>query len=161
MERAGRAWPGRSGVLLTWPTVCAAQTKGFETTSSLVHCRVVWTDVKRVTCWRTDPAVRGAQALCRFDSRALSLLLKDLGKAGEGGRAAELFDRLRQLRGTDAGHLLSPLCDVYTYTAAIALCIHQQARPRRALRQRRVLCLQSSNRCAPHHSGCATHTQAP
>ena len=72
----------------------------------------------------------GAQALCRFDSRALSLLLKDLGKAGEGGRAAELFDRLRQLRGTDAGHMLAPLCDVYTYTAAIALCIHQQARDR-------------------------------
>jgi len=70
---------------------------------------------------QTSPS--GAQALCRFDSRALSLLLKDLGKAGEGGRAAELFDRLRHLRGTDAGHMLAPLCDVYTYTAAIALCI--------------------------------------
>ena len=63
------------------------------------------------------------QALLRLESRAVSLLLKDLGKAGESERARELFDSLRAL---EREHALSGLCDVYTYTAAIALCIHQQ-----------------------------------
>lgn len=64
-----------------------------------------------------------SQALLRFESRAVSLLLKDLGKAGESERATELFDALRRL---EREHALAGLCDVYTYTAAIALCIHQQ-----------------------------------
>lgn len=68
------------------------------------------------------------QALFHFDSRATALLLKDLSKAGLGARAVEIFD---WLRGLDAGHPLSALCDVYTYTAMISMCIYQQVwRPR-------------------------------
>lgn len=86
-----------------------------------------------------------AQALCRFDSRAVSLLLKDLGKAGEGARATQLFDRLRVL---ESGHVLRALCDVYTYTAAIALCIHQQAR----IQVQGML--KSGKECSPGRLGC-------
>lgn len=63
------------------------------------------------------------QALFHFDSRAAALLLKDLSKAGLGFRAIELFDWLRKL---EEGHPLHGLCDVYTYTAMISLCIYQQ-----------------------------------
>ena len=63
------------------------------------------------------------QALFHFDSRAASLLLKDLSKAGLGYRAMEIFDWLRAL---DVSHPLRHLCDVYTYTAMISLCIYNQ-----------------------------------
>jgi pentatricopeptide repeat protein len=63
------------------------------------------------------------RALYHFDSRAVALLLKDLSKAGQDGRAIELFDWVRQLPDR---HLLRALCDVYTYTAMISLCIYQQ-----------------------------------
>ena len=63
------------------------------------------------------------QALFQFDSRAAALLLKDLSKAGLGFRAVELFDWLRKL---EEGHPLHSLCDVYTYTAMISMCIYQQ-----------------------------------
>ena len=63
------------------------------------------------------------QALFHFDSRATSLLLKDLSKAGLGYRAVEMFDWLRAL---DASHPIRHLCDVYTYTAMISLCIYNQ-----------------------------------
>lgn len=63
------------------------------------------------------------QALFHFDSRATALLLKDLSKAGLGLRAVEIFDWLRNL---DGGHPLAALCDVYTYTAMISMCIYQQ-----------------------------------
>ena len=66
------------------------------------------------------------QALFHFDSRATSLLLKDLSKAGLGYRAVETFDWLRAL---DASHPLRHLCDVYTYTAMISLCIYNQVLP--------------------------------
>lgn len=64
------------------------------------------------------------QALFHYDSRATASLLKELSKAGLTSRAAELFDWLRKL---DAGHPLQALCDVYTYTAMISMCIYQQA----------------------------------
>ncbi|GBF98291.1 hypothetical protein Rsub_10954 [Raphidocelis subcapitata] len=63
------------------------------------------------------------RALRHLDSRAAALLLKDLSKAGLDERAIELFDWLRALRD---GHALRALCDVYTYTAMISLCIYQQ-----------------------------------
>ncbi|KAK9820095.1 hypothetical protein WJX72_006068 [[Myrmecia] bisecta] len=63
------------------------------------------------------------QALFHFDSRAGALLLKDLSKSGLGFRAVELFDWLRKL---EEGHPLHALCDVYTYTAMISMCIYQQ-----------------------------------
>lgn len=63
------------------------------------------------------------QSLFQFDSRATALLLKDLSKAGLGHRAVELFDWLRKL---DEAHPLHALCDVYTYTAMISMCIYQQ-----------------------------------
>lgn len=63
------------------------------------------------------------RALHHFDSRAVALLLKDLSKAGLDSRAVELFDRLRAL---PERHPLKAVCDVYTYTAMISLCIYQQ-----------------------------------
>lgn len=62
------------------------------------------------------------QALHHFDSRTTSVLLKDLGKVGLGKRAVEIFDCLRRL---EASHGLAALCDVYTYTAMISMCIYQ------------------------------------
>ena len=74
---------------------------------------------------RSQPIPDSAyQALFHFDSRATASLLKDLSKAGLTNRAAELFDWLRKL---EAGHPLHSLCDVYTYTAMISMCIYQQA----------------------------------
>jgi pentatricopeptide repeat domain-containing protein 1 len=63
------------------------------------------------------------RALHHLDSRAVALLLKDLSKAAMDARSIELFDALRSL---PERHLLRPLCDVYTYTATISLCIYQQ-----------------------------------
>ena len=63
------------------------------------------------------------QALTNFDSRTASVLLKNLGKVGLGRRAFELFDHIRKL---EPGHALRRLCDVYTYTAMISMCIYQQ-----------------------------------
>jgi pentatricopeptide repeat domain-containing protein 1 len=63
------------------------------------------------------------RALHGLDSRAAALLLKDLSKAGLDERAIELFD---WLRGLPERHALRALCDVYTYTAMISLCIYQQ-----------------------------------
>ncbi|KAI8474968.1 MAG: hypothetical protein J3K34DRAFT_465323 [Monoraphidium minutum] len=63
------------------------------------------------------------RALQHLDSRAVALLLKDLSKAGLDERAIELFDWLRAL---PERHLMRALCDVYTYTAMISLCIYQQ-----------------------------------
>ena len=71
------------------------------------------------------------QALYQFDSRAAALLLKDLSKTGLGQRAKELFDWLRKL---DDPHPLHALCDVYTYTAMISMCIYQQVLACPALR---------------------------
>ncbi|GMH40845.1 hypothetical protein BSKO_08749 [Bryopsis sp. KO-2023] len=62
------------------------------------------------------------QALYHFDSRTCSVLLKDLSKVGLGKRAVEIFDGLRRL---DVNHVLYALCDVYTYTAMISMCIYQ------------------------------------
>ena len=78
--------------------------------------------VKRLA--RGDPLPdRLLRALQHLDSRAVALLLKDLSKAGLDERAIELFDWLRAL---PVRHLLRALCDVYTYTAVISLCIYQQ-----------------------------------
>jgi len=63
------------------------------------------------------------RALFHLDSRAVALLLKDLSRVGLDKRAVELFDYLRSLGDR---HVLRGLCDVYTYTAMISLCIYQQ-----------------------------------
>lgn len=78
--------------------------------------------VRRLPRGETLPE-RLFRALHHLDSRAVALLLKDLSKAGLDGRSIELFDSLRVL---PERHLLRPLCDVYTYTAMISLCIYQQ-----------------------------------
>lgn len=78
--------------------------------------------VKRLP--RGDPLPeRLFRALAHFDSRAIALLLKDLSKVGQDPRAVELFDWLRAL---PERHPLHAVCDVYTYTAVISLCIYQQ-----------------------------------
>jgi pentatricopeptide repeat domain-containing protein 1 len=66
---------------------------------------------------------RALAALHHLDSRSVSLMIKDLAKLGADGVATQLFDMLRSL---PERHLLRRLCDVYTYTAAISLCIHSQ-----------------------------------
>ena len=63
------------------------------------------------------------QSIRHFDSRTCSVLLKDLSKLGLGMRAMEIFD---WLRNSDAPADLKSLCDVYTYTAMISMCIYQQ-----------------------------------
>lgn len=63
------------------------------------------------------------RALYHLDSRAVALLLKDLSRVGLDKRAVELFDWLRSV---GERHVLRCLCDVYTYTAMISLCIYQQ-----------------------------------
>lgn len=57
-----------------------------------------------------------------FDSRTCSVLLKDLCKLGICTRATEIFDTLRNSGAME----LKALCDVYTYTAMISMCIYQQ-----------------------------------
>jgi pentatricopeptide repeat protein len=73
---------------------------------------------------RADPVPpRVYRALHHLDSRTVALLLKDSSKAGLDGRTIELFDWLRALPERNT---LRALCDVYTYTAMISLCIYQQ-----------------------------------
>jgi pentatricopeptide repeat protein len=77
---------------------------------------------------RSEPLPeRVLRALGHWDSRAVALLLKDLSKAGHDARAVELFDWLRAVPTVVPElHSLRSLCDVYTYTAVISLCIYQQ-----------------------------------
>ncbi|GIL47655.1 hypothetical protein Vafri_4418 [Volvox africanus] len=63
------------------------------------------------------------RALHHVDSRAVALLLKDLSRLGKDRRAMELFDWLRSANERSP---LRALCDVYSYTATISLCIHGQ-----------------------------------
>jgi pentatricopeptide repeat domain-containing protein 1 len=73
---------------------------------------------------RSDPVPnRVFSSLHNLDSRTVALLLKDISKAGLDSRSIELFDWLRAL---PERHLLRHLCDVFTYTAMISLCIYQQ-----------------------------------
>lgn len=73
---------------------------------------------------RGDPCpARVFSSLHSLDSRTVALLLKDISKAGLDSRSIELFDWLRSL---PERHLLRHLCDVFTYTAMISLCIYQQ-----------------------------------
>jgi pentatricopeptide repeat protein len=60
------------------------------------------------------------RAMHHFDSRAVALLLKDLSKVGATAQAFTLFDWLRSL---PPHNRLGILCDVYTYTACISLCM--------------------------------------
>jgi pentatricopeptide repeat domain-containing protein 1 len=60
------------------------------------------------------------QSLFQFQGRSCALVLKELARSGLHRRAAELFDWVRAL---DQGHPLQSLLDVYSYTAAISLCI--------------------------------------
>ena len=53
----------------------------------------------------------------------MALLLKDLNRSGLGQRAAQLFDWLRSL---PCAHPLAALCDVFTWTAMVSMCMHQQ-----------------------------------
>ncbi|PNH03703.1 hypothetical protein TSOC_010226 [Tetrabaena socialis] len=63
------------------------------------------------------------RALHHVDSRAVALLLKDLSRLGKDRRAMELFDWLRSANERSP---LRVLCDVYSYTATISLCIYSQ-----------------------------------
>ena len=48
---------------------------------------------------------------------------QDLSRVGADRRAIEVFD---QLRGVPERHPLRGLCDVYSYTAMVSMCIYQQ-----------------------------------
>jgi hypothetical protein len=58
-----------------------------------------------------------------MDSRGLAALIKELGRGGLAGRAAQLFDRLRALGPASA---LAPLLDEFSFTALISNCVGQQ-----------------------------------
>jgi len=60
------------------------------------------------------------QSLFQLQGRSCALVLKELARSGLHRRASELFDWVRAL---DHGHPLQSLLDVYSYTAAISLCI--------------------------------------
>jgi pentatricopeptide repeat domain-containing protein 1 len=60
------------------------------------------------------------QSLFQLQGRSCALVLKELARSGLHRRASELFDWIRAL---DQGHPLQSLLDVYSYTAAISLCI--------------------------------------
>lgn len=60
------------------------------------------------------------KALFQLEGRSCALLLKELARASLHRRAGELFDWVRAL---EPGHPLQSLLDVYSYTAAISLCI--------------------------------------
>lgn len=61
------------------------------------------------------------QSVHSLDSREMASLLKELSCRGLPGRAVELFDKIRSY---DRSNPLSiALLDVFTYTAAISLCI--------------------------------------
>jgi pentatricopeptide repeat domain-containing protein 1 len=60
------------------------------------------------------------QSLFQLQGRSCALILKELARSGLHRRASELFDWVRAL---DRGHPLQSLLDVYSYTAAISLCI--------------------------------------
>ncbi|WIA41856.1 hypothetical protein OEZ86_009182 [Tetradesmus obliquus] len=64
-----------------------------------------------------------SDGLLNLDSRGLAALLKELARGRHGRRARELFDFLRAL---PPDHQLSQLCDVFTYTAMVSLCVDQQ-----------------------------------
>ena len=60
------------------------------------------------------------QSLFQLQGRSCALVLKELARSGLHRRAAELFDWVRSL---EQNHPLRSLLDVYSYTAAISLCI--------------------------------------
>ena len=57
------------------------------------------------------------------DSRAISSLLRGLHKQNATRRAVQIFD---WMRAAQPGEWLYGLCDVFTYTAAISICVGQQ-----------------------------------
>jgi pentatricopeptide repeat domain-containing protein 1 len=57
-----------------------------------------------------------------MDSRSGASLLKELARIGLVGRAVEIFDHIRFLNDNDP--LAQSMQDVYSYTAAISLCIN-------------------------------------
>ena len=67
-----------------------------------------------------------AGCLAGLDSRACAALLKELARTGLAHRAQEFFDHLLAL--TDASEA-ARLADVYTYTAAISICVSAQQVP--------------------------------
>ncbi|BDA45635.1 probable pentatricopeptide repeat-containing protein At2g31400, chloplastic at N-terminal half [Coccomyxa sp. Obi] len=64
-----------------------------------------------------------AGCLAGLDSRACAALLKELARTGLAHRAQEFFDHVLGL--TDASEA-ARLADVYTYTAAISICVSAQ-----------------------------------
>ncbi len=64
-----------------------------------------------------------ASALPNLDSRACAALLKELARTGLAHRAQDFFDYVLSLGEV---HEAARLCDVYTYTAAISICVSAQ-----------------------------------
>lgn len=60
------------------------------------------------------------RSLFQLEGRSCAVLLKELSRVGLHKRAAELFDWVRAL---PPAHPLQSLLDVFSYTAAISLCI--------------------------------------
>mmetsp|Transcript_468 Transcript_468/g.1421 ORF Transcript_468/g.1421 Transcript_468/m.1421 type:complete len:736 (-) Transcript_468:2110-4317(-) len=58
-----------------------------------------------------------------FDGRRLSFLLKEMGRTGLASQALQLFDALQAMMGV---HPLGRLCDTYSYTAVVSVCIPAQ-----------------------------------
>lgn len=85
------------------------------------------------------------EGLQNLDSRGLAALLKDLAKGRYSKRAREVFDYLRSL---PADNPLAGLCDVFTYTAMVSLCVDQQE-----LTRALELVQEMKQRKGPHERG--------
>jgi pentatricopeptide repeat domain-containing protein 1 len=98
----------------------------------------------RMLCQLSENEVIGediTSMLKTIDSRELARLLKELSRMGMSSRAVELFDVIR----SGSNGYFSLLLDVFTYTAAISLCIttHDVDRALRLaeeMKQKRIQC---------------------
>lgn len=58
-----------------------------------------------------------------FDGRRLAFLLKEMAHCGMAPHAMQLFDSLQGMNGS---YPLGHLCDTYSFTAMVSVCIPQQ-----------------------------------
>lgn len=75
---------------------------------------------------REPIAATAAGCLPGLDSRACAALLKELARTGLAHRAQEFFDHVLGLGDSAEA---ARLADVYTYTAAISICVSAQQVP--------------------------------
>ena len=98
----------------------ASDFNGSEDSSTEVSIDSLINQISHVP--QTEPISQSIYSLLpALDSRAMASLLKELSRIGLSSRAIELFDGVRLRDAQDP--LAQALLDVFSYTAAISLCI--------------------------------------